>query len=337
MTVLVLIIGPVPPPKGGVSIHIERLTRVLKRRGIEHQVLDEAIEETPGVANLRRIKPWSYFAMIRTARIVHIHSFNHFVRLLHTICARVFRCRVVHTVHSARGGSLAISALRIAVWLGHACVGVSSAVAARVGGDTKVVPAFIAPDPADETICPLLEQWLLTQRSAGRWVIAMSAFDPATIGGVDLYGLDMIVDAITDPSFGDRFASIICLSKTGPNEEYFNGLQLRVEGNDVSDRLVFVTEQVSFPGVLKRCDVFVRPTITDGDALSIREALWYGIPAVASDVVMRPESTVVFETRNVEQMKQAIQIAVVTGARVESRRQFADEILQIYAAQLSRS
>jgi glycosyltransferase involved in cell wall biosynthesis len=39
--------------------------------------------------------------------------------------------------------------------------------------------------------------------------------------------------------------------------------------------------------------IFLRPTLTDGDALSIREAMAAGVPVLASDVVRRPTGVTV--------------------------------------------
>ena len=40
--------------------------------------------------------------------------------------------------------------------------------------------------------------------------------------------------------------------------------------------------------MLRLTDVLLKPTNTDGDAISVREALYLGVPVVASDVVERP-------------------------------------------------
>jgi len=46
--------------------------------------------------------------------------------------------------------------------------------------------------------------------------------------------------------------------------------------------------------VMEHASAFVRPTLADGDALTVREALALGTPCVASDVSTRPEGTIVF-------------------------------------------
>ncbi len=48
--------------------------------------------------------------------------------------------------------------------------------------------------------------------------------------------------------------------------------------------------------IIARSDLFVRPTLSDGDAISVREAIAMDTPVVASDVVARPEGTLCFKT-----------------------------------------
>ena len=59
------------------------------------------------------------------------------------------------------------------------------------------------------------------------------------------------------------------------------------------------------PPALARSSVLLRPTNTDGDAVSVREALWLGVPVIASDVVERPAGTELFRTRDAESLWQA--------------------------------
>jgi hypothetical protein len=47
-----------------------------------------------------------------------------------------------------------------------------------------------------------------------------------------------------------------------------------------------------------KSDLFVRPTNTDGDAISVRESIFYKIPSVVSDVVPRPQGTTLFHNRD---------------------------------------
>jgi glycosyltransferase involved in cell wall biosynthesis len=65
---------------------------------------------------------------------------------------------------------------------------------------------------------------------------------------------------------------------------------------------------------MARSSVFVRPTLRDGDSISVREAKALGLPVVASNVGTRPEGTLLFEAGDVDGLVQRIENAVHRGA-----------------------
>ena len=54
----------------------------------------------------------------------------------------------------------------------------------------------------------------------------------------------------------------------------------------------------------------VRATNKDGDAITIRESLYLKVPVVASDIVKRPAGTIVFKSRNLEDLYNKIEYAL---------------------------
>jgi hypothetical protein len=48
--------------------------------------------------------------------------------------------------------------------------------------------------------------------------------------------------------------------------------------------------------------LFLRPSNSDGDAISIREALYYKVPTIASNVIRRPKGTITFKNRNLQDL-----------------------------------
>jgi glycosyltransferase involved in cell wall biosynthesis len=61
---------------------------------------------------------------------------------------------------------------------------------------------------------------------------------------------------------------------------------------------------------MSACDVFLRPTIEDGDSISVREALSLGVPVVASRVGMRPSGAILFRPGDVDEMLAKIELAM---------------------------
>ena len=74
-------------------------------------------------------------------------------------------------------------------------------------------------------------------------------------------------------------------------------------------------------------DVFVRATNTDGNALSIKEALWFETPVIASDCVDRPEGITLFRSRSAESLSNRIEEYILSC----DRRQTLDEKCRIAA------
>ncbi|PYS32840.1 MAG: glycosyl transferase, partial [Acidobacteria bacterium] len=62
--------------------------------------------------------------------------------------------------------------------------------------------------------------------------------------------------------------------------------------------------------LMARSAVFSRPTLRDGDSISVREAAALGVPVVASNVGTRPEGVLLFEPGDVagfvEQVNRAV-------------------------------
>jgi glycosyltransferase involved in cell wall biosynthesis len=54
--------------------------------------------------------------------------------------------------------------------------------------------------------------------------------------------------------------------------------------------------------IIKRSSVFLRPTMYDGDSISVREALMLRTPVVASDTEFRPEGVFIFRKGDLKDM-----------------------------------
>jgi glycosyltransferase involved in cell wall biosynthesis len=66
--------------------------------------------------------------------------------------------------------------------------------------------------------------------------------------------------------------------------------------------------------ILSRCDVFLRTTSREGDALSVREALALGIPVVASDVGHRPHGVRLFPADELAGLVRVLRATLDEGA-----------------------
>ena len=76
---------------------------------------------------------------------------------------------------------------------------------------------------------------------------------------------------------------------------------------------------------ISRSDVMLRTTLYDGDAVSVREALYLGTPVIASDNGMRPQGVRLIPSANLNALSDAIQEVLTAHSRKDSHRPTVDE------------
>jgi glycosyltransferase involved in cell wall biosynthesis len=82
--------------------------------------------------------------------------------------------------------------------------------------------------------------------------------------------------------------------------------------------------------VIRAADVFLRPTGTDGDALTVREALALGVRCVASDAVPRPAGVVTYAGGRADECARAIELALTLPAPTRDEVGSLPRILDVY-------
>jgi len=99
----ILLIGPYPPPYGGVSMHIKRL-KALFSGEFEIDIIDESRGRKKGIFNLRSLNIIKYLYKVLKTDIVHIHSGKFLFRMLHFSAASLFFKKKIITVHGYEPG-----------------------------------------------------------------------------------------------------------------------------------------------------------------------------------------------------------------------------------------
>ncbi len=167
-----------------------------------------------------------------------------------------------------------------------------------------VIPAFIPPMKSESCGLP---KGVLEFRKKCNYLISANAFRLVVEDGLDLYGLDLLIDLIYDlRKDGINAGLLFCLPEIG-NKKYYEELQKRIENYHLKEYVKIVSGviQNAFE-YWKISDVFIRPTTTDIEGISVKEALWVNTPAIASDVCERPAGTLLFENRNYLDLKDKV-------------------------------
>lgn len=327
----VIFIGPAPNRIGGVSIHIQRLTWLLRDQ-YTFDFVDEARGRLEGYYNIRSFDFFTYIKKIRQADIIHVHSGVFILRFFHILVARfLLRKPVVVSIHHDLAVEGKIGVTRYLLKHCDCAILDSQKIYDTVFVNSsrciyRMMPAFLPPiEEREEPLPDTVKNWIDNVRKDQYSVLMCSSC--SGIGeykGVDLYGNDMSLEAvkILNEQQNDRhFYLIMLLHNSDKNPDTLKKYQDKVE-TELKDRVLLETTPMSFVKVMKDSDIVLRPTNTDGDSITVREALYFGKGMVASDCAVRPEGTVVFKTRDLQDYCDKILLSIEKKENEELKAPF---------------
>jgi glycosyltransferase involved in cell wall biosynthesis len=119
--------------------------------------------------------------------------------------------------------------------------------------------------------------------------------------GKEIYGIFELVDFFLN---NKHLALVI----SDPNGEYYTSLLDK--GVIVTDNIKFLLGNHPFVEVIKLSDCVIRNTTTDGDSISVNEALYFGKTVIATNCVNRPEGVIVYGANIYSELTNAINLSI---------------------------
>jgi glycosyltransferase involved in cell wall biosynthesis len=335
-----LLVGPFPPPHGGVSVHVLMLHDLLREAGISCRVLNisRGAPQSDRYVSIRG--PLHFMLLLLRYSLkgwsLHVHINGHNVKswLVAFVAglAGVTGPGAMLTIHSGMspaylndrrsGRLLAWAAFRfyrhiIAVNSEIKDVLCSLSVPeARI----EILPAFL-PDSL-LMAAPYASGFALSRSRSARACIRSAHAAPLELPGNfeswskahnpvlstalffrPEYGFGLLVQAISE--LREKHPRLGCVVM-GDSESRPEGLPQHIFA--IGD-----VKHESCLAVIARSDIFVRATFSDGDAISVREAIALGTPVVASDVVRRPAGTLCFKTGDASDLASKIESLLSGG------------------------
>lgn len=348
----ILIVGPYPPPLGGVSTHVSRLAAVLGEHGVRVGVLNHfGHTDGPPVIGALHRNPLRYWRELRriSAPVVHYHH-GRLSTLVAVALARRRGGTYVATIHGQRLAHqletpvvcwLARWALRRFDELVAVSLEIAQSLERRVGHSRiTLLPAYL---PADELRgkAPGGAPAEFLRRPGRTLLVSAYRIAAAPDGSGDVYGLDRAVETFLRlaPRHPDlRLGVFIAKAVRGRwARRYIKAQTARVTEHGVADRFaLYVGENLT--AAFGHDVLYLRPTRSDGDAVSVREAIEAGRQVIASDAVIRPEGAETIAGDDVEAWCEAVERAL-RHPRGRTRRAaspaHADALLDFYARHLS--
>lgn len=316
----IVMVGPYPPPLGGISVHVKRAAEYLRLNGLDCDVYDES-NGSHSVAGVYPLGSYRRF-LLRfpwiKGDLFHVHSISKKFRMVLGLY-KLFGKKIVLTVH---GGSLIDqieSSNRIVRFVLLRSLRAIDQILCVNEADTEkllamgfrrnriaTMPAYIRPvetEGVNSGIPAHVEEFL----EKAEFAITANGYI-RFYQGRDLYGADQLVGLLEELNARGikarvLFALLGVREQNARERQHYRDLQKRIKACGLEERFLFYeVHDTELHPLLKKSDLFIRPTLADGYGVSIAEALACGTPAIASDACRRPEGAMLFRTGNSEDM-----------------------------------
>jgi glycosyltransferase involved in cell wall biosynthesis len=307
----ILLIGPIPPPFGGVSVHIKRLISLAKKNGHDTHSFYTSKKYRSKILNSMKLT-WLIFK--KNYDIIHVQGYFRAYMLVIFVIRFIRGYKIYFTDHNPRlfenkrkGTVFLIK--KFIEKLDYLIV-VSNHVLDGYRKNNVMLPrnlliqnAFLPPN--------LVKEEVIFQRYSQKAKDFISLHSPLIIANGqivfynnhDLYGLDLCIQ-LTQKLKNNfpQIGFIFVLSREDNKNDYLRKMNNQINKRNIENNFLIMIGQGEIWPLIKRSDLSVRPTMSDGDALSIREALFFKCPVIASDVTPRPNGTILFKSRDIEDL-----------------------------------
>lgn len=330
----IIMIGTIPPPIGGVTIHVDRFLNLFDEKEYEIGIFDikkHALHRKDKNKSTNNI--FSILKFFFSSKVVHVHISNN-LKLLISLVSKLFLKKVIYTHHNSIVRNKFVFKLMYKLCNKVILVNDQEIDNALIIEDkTKVIPAFLPPYKFED-LPKSLEEEVDNYNS----VISTNCYLYNLYNGKHVYGFDLIINAFYNLSKAKRIENtlLVLVDPSATTKEYVGNLLTGLNFN--TNKVLHIMEKIDFVSLVKKSTLTIRATRTDGDSLSIRESLYFGIPIIASDVTTRPEGTIIFKNEDVEDLENNIKLVLEEKDNFEYEDiNYGNKIIQQYQEILKSS
>jgi len=276
-------IGRFPNPIGGITIHNMRLAKRLQMDGYGYNIVDFGNGLFKGIFNV----------IISDKRIYHISITNTFLILLLILIIKLKRKKILLTIHTNIGRYNFFRSIIeiINIYLSDTPIVLnkkSYCISKKINNDTAIVSAFIPPLYNENNGFKSIHVLRYIDNSKWNNIYCTNASNVKIDKyGNEIYGITELVNIFKKK----RNSLLIVSDPSGKYGEYFRKKKIDINYPNI----LFIGFPHSFIEILKFSDVFIRATSTDGDSLSVKEALFFDKIVIASDAVSRPKGCILYK------------------------------------------
>ncbi|WP_051664055.1 glycosyltransferase [Dyadobacter crusticola] len=267
-----LIIGKLPPPIGGVTMHVKRLLENLELEGFK----------SFDFADLRQ-SPVRCFLKLCRYKVIHLHISSPAWQFLLALFCRLTFKKLIITYHGNWGRYSFWGNVQVSLSAGLCAIPIvqnkeSLRLALKWNKAARLISTFLPSSYIEPLDSNTISQ-LAAFRGKYRMVVCTNAWNLAfDKNQKETYGISELVTYISkQPDFG-----LIVSDPSAAYLPYILGLVGAIPVN-----VLFISTPHDFQNILEVADAFIRNTTTDGVSLSIHEALQMDVAVLATAAVER--------------------------------------------------
>jgi glycogen(starch) synthase len=319
----ILLLGPLPPPYGGVSVHLFRLRRRLKEVGLHSTTLTRGGISNLDESTIAETGRWNYWRrfvkLAQNATVVHDHTQHYQARspilnALFYTALRSVRSKKVLTVHDGtftdhlrNANGVQRRFIRAFIQQFDAILVISEELATTVGSlgvppdRIHFVKTFLFDPPAAIDLTKDVERFLHAHSPV--WLVSGAYHET--------YHYDVVAEAFCEHRKTNVSAGLIFVSGGFATD---NALRSRVESALEPHRSHALDLMDISPETLRmlydRANVFIRSAYPDGDGVSLREAVLGTCAVVAAENHERPFGVICYSPNDSMDLLKQIEAAL---------------------------
>lgn len=318
----IAVLGPLPPPLGGVAVHVQRVIVKLKAQGCAVFHFNTCAEYRYRFTSLYLAR-LVFFLFYRRPEQVHMHTLYlsnglRELALLMWLKKRLafemvlieHDCRYLYTKSAAWKNRLNGLLLDVEkhVYIGDRTAQSFIENAIVPACETTTEGAFLPPDAIQEQhILLTYPTELFPFLYRHDTVLLANAFELSLVNGKDLYGFDLCIKLVKEMRKKKHNVGLVFVLGDVGDQAYFAFCMHMVKQYGLQEHIFVLTGQRELWPLMKLATLFLRPTLSDGASVSVEEALWCGTPVIASDVCQRPKQVKLFKTGDERDLQKVVE------------------------------
>jgi len=266
----ILIFGTLPPPVGGVTRSVENTVNALKTKNIIFNMFS-----TSTITSFKRFD------------IAHTHYTKRWKILTAAILGKVFAKKSILTYHGSDFYPDEKWIDRLLYILFDGTIVLNNKVLNRCKKLNSKKVVLFTPLFQEGIFAKNLDKSTYFEKEEDKKYILLYASGKAFFENKEVYGCSFVFSLLVDlpKSYKIVFADPLA----GYTEDV----------KSIENDIIYFDKDVDFIQLLSSVDVYIRPTNFDGSSVSILEALAYGTPVLASDVVDRGSGVKTYKNNDV--------------------------------------